>query len=375
MQQHLRQPSQSVWAPGLVVDVHRGPATLEREAKSSLAKGARKSDRWDPTVTQINEEVRIFKSEIKTEIEEDVSLTFRRGGQQLTSTVANFRPKPRRGIAALAKKTESVQKDSSAASVQSKANDGQAIPAKAAPPSMMDQLSSLLTDMDARLGAKRDTHGALEASQGRASKGEALKPTVEGADYASLRMEKHIQNLSSQAEASRLKTVSEFANNPKTTIWPKVAGSVYSESLFTAYDLPESNSSVFVYQDRKKRVDELPGNGFGDEADSGDGKSSKPPGSGDDDVAMNILRSIGDLPFDPIPPRPFSVAGVPPSPGTSTIPAIEDLASISGEVFPRPLAPGAVETVEVKQGPAWSLDSSIFAPRPKQNDSKGFYGA
>lgn len=63
----------------------------------------------------------------------------------------------------------------------------------------------------------------------------------------------------------------------------------------------------------------------------------------------------------------------PPRPPTTTLPSIDDLCKLVSVVRPKaPPAAGAPPSVTSARKP-WSLEDSIFAPRPLENDSKGWY--
>ncbi len=119
---------------------------------------------------------------------------------------------------------------------------------------------------------------------------------------------------------------------------------------------------------RKTRVDEVKdlyeldaGLGFGvTGADAG----------GVDDIAMDLLKAVGELPF--VPELPSLEVPQPPQPGISTLPKLGDLTNLTAILIPKPVIKVARQQEEVLR-PPWRIEDSIFAPKPKENDSKSYW--
>ncbi|KAL6759102.1 hypothetical protein V8C86DRAFT_1376225 [Haematococcus lacustris] len=173
-----------------------------------------------------------------------------------------------------------------------------------------------------------------------------------------------------RADRAREAALREF-ENPTVSIWPAVPGSKLREGLYSPYTLP-SGDAVFVYRARKTRVDELkpPKVPLEDDFLLGSG----PDLDDADELARGLLKRCLELPIRP--EGPALHPPDPPLPGTRTLPPRDSLYCIPAQAFAkkaRELSAAAADAGVA--GKPWALEDSIWAPRPSENDSKGYYDA
>ncbi|GAX86341.1 hypothetical protein CEUSTIGMA_g13753.t1, partial [Chlamydomonas eustigma] len=155
---------------------------------------------------------------------------------------------------------------------------------------------------------------------------------------------------------------------PHVIMWSHVPGNKIH------LDIPvqelSNGEGAYLYRHQKTRVDEV---SEPHDLDSGLGFDNTLPNVvGIDSSAYKLLRAVGELPF--VPQLPQLLTPTPPPPGTDTLPPMTDLLHMAACLVPNDAPPqDAPFQAAAAASRAWGLEDSIFSPKPRENDSKGFY--
>ena len=193
--------------------------------------------------------------------------------------------------------------------------------------------------------------------------------SVPAAQPESARQRRHREALA-EAEAQRRARARFEFESPPVAMWPRLQGARVYEGLFPPYRLP-GGSDAYLYRGRKDRVDEVRPAGDG-AADAADAPTAGPTAGREvDELARQLLRAVAKPPVAPVAPRVAAMAL--PRPATATLPPLEDLYCLRGCVVPAdPPTPAAVGAPPPARIKGWRLEDSVFAAKPKENDSRSF---
>ncbi|KAG2491243.1 hypothetical protein HYH03_010450 [Edaphochlamys debaryana] len=268
----------------------------------------------------------------------------------------SFSARPRSGPGANAQRSPTVKRTGFAAGVGSASAKGRR------GPSSVKSMALSTTQSHARLHASPSTYSNWAPSVLSDASANASSASEDDADRDAQGGGFGWMNAAGQRQLREFET-------PGVAMWAAVPGSRISEGLYPTYRL-ETGEPVHLYRRRKDRVDELRPAGLPATSapDATAGSYAR-----EEAAALDLLSRASELPLEPEPPAPLPPAP-PPRPDHSALRDARDWLTLHVRLEPRRKDGGvAAEASEPEPPSPWrGLKKSVFAARPKENDSKAY---